>query len=210
MRWIVLIVDDHPLVGQAFELSIRLAYPHLDVGRVTTAADAEAFARLNGPRVKLVLLDLMMPDAEGFSALLRLQQILPDAAMAIVSARADRHSVSMARAFGVRGYLPKSEPVETLVNAVGAFLRGETLFPEEVEADPVAADAHRRMAALSAAQLRVMRALVDGKLNKQIAAEMNLTEGTVKQHVSAILRKLEVTNRSQAIIAAAPFLKQAG
>ena len=71
MRWIVLIVDDHPLVGQAFELSIRAAYPHLDVGRVTSAAEAEQYARLYGSRVKLVMLDLLLPDADGFSALLR-------------------------------------------------------------------------------------------------------------------------------------------
>ena len=210
MRWIVLIVDDHPLVGQAFELSIRAAYPHLDVGRVTTASEAEAYVRLYGPRVKLVMLDLILPDAEGFSALLRLQQILPDAAIAIVSARADAHSVSMARAFGVQGYLSKAAPVETLVNGVGALLRGETLFPESVEPDVQAVDMHRRLSTLSAAQLRVMRAMVDGKLNKQIAAEMNLTEGTVKQHVSAILRKLEVHNRTQAILAANPIFRKTG
>lgn len=71
----------------------------------------------------------------------------------------------------------------------------------------MAIDFHRKLSSLSGAQMRVMRALVDGKLNKQIAGEMNLTEGTVKQHVSAILRKLEVSNRSQAILAAAPVLR---
>lgn len=207
MRWTVLIVDDHPLVGQAFELSIRAAYPHLEVGRVTTAAEADAYARVHGPRVKLVMLDLMLPDAEGFSALIRLQQLLPNAQIAIVSGRADQHSVAMARAFGVAAYLSKADPVETLVNAVGAILRGETVFPENIQPDPEVVDFHRRIASLSAAQLRVMRALVDGKLNKQIAGDMNLTEGTVKQHVSAILKKLQVNNRSQAIIAAAPVLR---
>lgn len=210
MRWIVLIVDDHPLVGQAFELSIRAAYPHLDVGRVTSAAEAEEYVRLNGSRVKLVLLDLMLPDADGFSALLRLQQILDETHIAIVSARVNQHTVAMARAFGARAYLSKSEPVETLVNAVGAILRGEALFPENVEPDPVTIDIHRRLATLSKTQLRVLRALADGKLNKQIAAEMDLTEGTVKQHVSAILRKLEVNSRSQAIVAAGPMLRNAG
>jgi DNA-binding NarL/FixJ family response regulator len=207
VRWIVLIVDDHPLVGQAFELSIRAAYPHLDVGRVTSAAEADDYAKRYGTRIKLVMLDLMLPDAEGFSALLRLQHLLPEAAIAIVSARADAHSISMARAFGVQAYLSKSDPVEKLVNAVGAVMRGETLFPEEAKADPVVVDFHRKLSSLSGAQMRVMRALVDGKLNKQIAGEMNLTEGTVKQHVSAILRKLEVNNRSQAILAAAPVLR---
>lgn len=208
MRWIVLIVDDHPLVGQAFELSIRAAYPHLDVGRVTTAADAEAYARAHAARIKVVMLDLMLPDVTGFAALLRLQQILPDAKIAIVSARTDAHSVSMARAFGVSGYLGKGAAVDTLVNSVGALMRGETVFPAQTQApEPDVAEFHRRLASLSAAQLRVLTALSDGRLNKQIAGDMKLTEGTVKQHVSAILKKLAVTNRSQAIVAARPYLQ---
>lgn len=206
MRWIVLIVDDHPLVGEAFELSIRAAYPHIDVGRVTSAAEAEAYARQNGARIQLVLLDLMLPDATGFSALIRLQQLLPEKPIAIVSARADAHAVAMARAFGVSAYLSKSEPVEKLVNAVGAILRGQALFPETDAPAPAARDFTRKVASLSAGQLRVLTALADGRLNKQIAAEMNITEGTVKQHLSAIFRKLGVSNRTQAILAIRPYL----
>lgn len=206
MRWTVLIVDDHPLVGQALELSIRAAYVHLDVARVLSAAEAEEFARVGGAGVKLVMLDLMLPDATGFDALLRLQQRLPQSAFAMVSSRVDAHSVAMARAFGVKAYLSKAAPVETLVNAVGAVLRGEEVFPIETSADPAAIDFHRRVARLSAAQLRVLRGVADGKLNKEIAGDMDLTEGTVKQHVSAILKKLKVNNRSQAALAAAPFL----
>lgn len=209
MRWKVLVVDDHPLVGQALELSIRAAYAHLDVGRVLNAAEAEAYAKREGAKIKLVMLDLMLPDAEGFDGLIRLQHLLPNSAFAIVSSRADAHSVSMARAFGVQAYLTKNESVETLVNAVGAIMRGETILPETVSSDPVAADFHKRVARLSGAQLRVLRSLADGKLNKEIAGDMNLTEGTVKQHVSAILKKLEVNNRSQAVLAAAPFLRKA-
>jgi DNA-binding NarL/FixJ family response regulator len=100
VRWVVLIVDDHPLVGQAFELSIRAAYPHLDVERAVSAADAEEHARVGGSRIHLVLLDLLLPDAKGFDALLRLQQRLPDCPIAIVSSRIDAHSVAMARSLG--------------------------------------------------------------------------------------------------------------
>lgn len=209
MRWTVLIVDDHPLIGQALELSIRAAYAHLDVARVLSAKEAEACAKTLGGRIKLVMLDLLLPDATGFDALLRLQLLLPDADFAMVSARIDAHSIAMARAFGVKGYLSKASPVETLVSGVGAIMRGEQLFPAENAPDPVAIDFHRRVARLSGAQLRVLRALAEGKLNKEIAGDMNLTEGTVKQHVSAILKKLEVNNRSQAILASAPFLRDA-
>lgn len=206
MRWIILIIDDHPLVGEAFELSIRAAYPHIDVGRVTSATEAEAFVRSHGSRIQLVLLDLMLPDATGFSALIRLQHLLPNRPIAIVSGRTDAYSVAMARTFGVAAYLSKSEPVASLVNAVGAILRGESLFPPEGAPEPEAEDFTKRLASLSAAQLRILTALADGRLNKQIAGDMNITEGTVKQHLSAIFRKLEVNNRTQAILAIRPFL----
>ena len=208
MQWIVLIVDDHPLVGEAFEISVGAAYPHLEVGRVTTAAEAETYARANGMRIKLVLLDLMLPDATGFSALIRLQQLLPNVPIAIVSSRADAHTVALARTFGVSAYLSKSAPVSSLVNAVGTIMRGEQVpFPDTGPATPAAVDFQQRVATLSAAQLRVLVALADGRLNKQIAGDMNLTEGTVKQHLSAIFKKLGVGNRSQAILAARPYLK---
>lgn len=208
MQWIVLIVDDHPLVGEAFELSIRAAYPHLDVGRVTTAAEAEAYAKANAARIKLVLLDLMLPDVNGFSGLLMLQQLLPDRPIAIVSGRFDTQSVALAKTFGAAAYLNKGAPVSELVNAVGAILRGEqVVLPGDPEPMPAAADFHRRIQTLSAAQLRVLNALADGRLNKQIAGDMNLTEGTVKQHMSAIFKKLGVINRSQAILASRPYLK---
>ncbi|NJC41684.1 DNA-binding NarL/FixJ family response regulator [Brevundimonas alba] len=206
MRWIVMIVDDHPLVGEAFELSIRAAYPHMDVGRVTSAADAETYARANAARIALVMLDLMLPDATGFSALLQLQQILPGKPIAIVSARADAHSIAMARTFGVAAYLSKSAPVSELVNAVGDILRGEAPFSEPAEEAPAEASFRDQLASLSATQLRVLVAMADGRLNKQIAAEMDITEGTVKQHVSAIFRKLAVNNRTQAILAIRPYL----
>jgi DNA-binding NarL/FixJ family response regulator len=208
MQWIVLIVDDHPLVGEAFELSVGAAYPHLEVGRVTTAAEAETYARANGARIKLVLLDLMLPDATGFSALIRLQQLLPGCPIAIVSSRADAHTVALARTFGVSAYLSKSAPVSSLVNAVGTIMRGEQVpFPETTPGPAAAVDFQQRVSTLSAAQLRVLVALADGRLNKQIAGDMNLTEGTVKQHLSAIFKKLGVGNRSQAILAARPYLK---
>lgn len=207
MRWIVLIVDDHPLVGEAFELSIRASYPHIDVGRVTTAAEAETYVKANAQRIQLVLLDLMLPDATGFSALIRLKQLLPDRPIAIVSSRTDAHAVAMARTFGVAAYLSKAAPVSELVNAVGAILRGESLFPEETQAPSPAADAfQKKVASLSATQLKVVMALADGSLNKEIAGNLNITEGTVKQHLSTAFRKLGVNNRAQAILAIRPFL----
>lgn len=207
MRPIVLIVDEHPLVGEALQLWVSAAYPKYQVVHVASAAEADEHAQRHAHRIRLVLLDFMLSDAHGFGAVLGLQQRLPDAAVVVISSRLDAHSVSMARAFGVRGYLSKAASVSSLMEAVGAILEGASLFPESAGKDPAATEFHRKIARLSAAQLRVLRAVSDGKLNKQIAGDMSLTEGTVKQHMSAILRKLEVVNRSQAILAAAPFLR---
>jgi len=206
MRGIVLIVDDHPLVGEAFEMSIRAGYPKMEIGRVTSAADAEEYVRLRAGRLKLILLDLMLPDASGFSAFLRLQQQVPDCPIAIISARVNAHLVSMAASFGAAGYLSKTQPVDALVRDVGALLEGQQLFPADIVEPSDAKALQRKLAALSVAQLRVLRVMADGKLNKQIAADLELTEGTVKQHVSAIFKKLGVNNRSQAILAARPVL----
>ncbi|MFJ6024628.1 response regulator transcription factor [Brevundimonas sp. NPDC092305] len=209
MRWVVLIVDDHPLVAQALELAVRAAYPHLDVARAASATEAEDHARVGAGRIRLVLLDLILPDAKGFDALLRLQQRLPDCPICIISGRTDPHSVAMARSLGAAGFLGKNEPVEKLVNSVGDMLRGERPFSdarEEVGADQRAVS--RRLQSLSAAQLRVLAGLAEGKLNKQIAHDLGVTEGTVKQHLNAIFRKLDVRNRSQAILAAGPYLDE--
>ncbi len=206
MRWIVMIVDDHPLVGEALEISIRAAYPDMDIGRVTSATEAEAYVKANAAMIKLVMLDLVLPDATGFSALLRLQQLLPGRPIAIVSSRADSHAIALARTFGVAAYLSKSAPVSDLVKAVGDILRGEASFAEPAGPATAEASFHDQISSLSSAQMRILFALADGGLNKQIAADLGITEGTVKQHLSAIFRKLGVNNRTQAILAIRPYL----
>lgn len=208
MRGIVLVVDDHPLVGQAFELSIRSGRPKMEVALVTTAADAEAYARTHAYRLKLILLDLILPDATGFSAFLRLQQIVPDCPIAIISARVTSHLVAMAASFGAAGYLSKTTPVGDLIKDVDVLLEGGKLFPANTTDSSDDKALQRKLTSLSPAQLRVLTAMADGKLNKQIGADLDLTEGTVKQHMSAIFKKLGVSNRSQAMLAVRPYLQK--
>lgn len=180
----------------------------MEVHLAPTAGDAEVFVREHGGRLKLILLDLLLPDASGFSAFLRLQQLAPDCPIAIVSARLTSHLVAMAASFGAAGYLSKTAPVDALVRDVGALLAGRRLFPADAGNPADVNSAQRRLMSLSPAQLRVLTAMADGRLNKQIGADLELTEGTVKQHMSAIFKKLGVNNRSQAIIAAQPFLQR--
>ncbi len=210
MRALVLIVDDHPLVAEALRDAIMRAYPQLDGIIAQSAAEAEALIRQHSARIRLVLLDLILPDASGFSAFLRVQQMLPERPIAVISSRADFHTVGLARAFGCAAYLRKTDPLRELVGAVGEVLKGERLFPPDTGEDTAqgAKSLHANLAKLSPAQLRVTLALVDGRLNKEIAAEMGLTEGTVKQHLSAVFKKLGVNNRTQAILAVRPYVTE--
>jgi DNA-binding NarL/FixJ family response regulator len=205
---LILIVDDHPLVGEALRDALRRADPGREVAVTQTAVKGAASARAHAAKIKLVLLDLLLPDASGFSALLELQQLLPECPIAMISSRTDGHTVALARAFGCAGYLSKSDPLHRLVETIEALLAGRTVFPadsNEVPETPDVEPFRTRIASLSPAQLRVLLALADGRLNKQIAADMGLTEGTVKQHFSAIFRKLGVQNRSQALLLIQPY-----
>jgi DNA-binding NarL/FixJ family response regulator len=205
---VILIVDDHPLVGQALRAVVGSAFNHTDIRVVSTLGEAEDVIRSAKPGVRLVLLDLMLPDTKGFDALLRVKQHLANTPVAIMSARADSHTVAMASALGASGFLDKTAPVESFVDAAAALMRGETVFPAQPPEPPDASsDTARRLRSLTRAQLRILSALTDGASNREIAAEMNLSEGTVKQHVSAILRRLNVQNRSQAILAARTYLR---
>ncbi len=180
--------------------------PELIIDSVGTIAEAEAvIARHKGYR--LAVLDLMLPDASGFSGFLRLQHALGDVPIVIISARKLPELIEAARALGAAGYLSKAQPLDETLASLRAVLAGKTVFPSESGGGhTVAAAARKRIAELSSAQLRVLMALADGRLNKQIAGELGVTEATVKAHMTAIFRKLGVTNRTQAILAMQPLL----
>ena len=203
----VLIADDHPLVGDALEYAVATQLPEAKVFRAETLGAAEAQARADGPFV-LALLDLTMPDAEGFTGLLSLKEKLPGTPIVIVSARATPDVIELAQQLGAAGYMPKSMPLAAMSTAIGSVARGEPWFPkpEEVEPEPGAAKVKTRLEELTPTQAKILHALASGRLNKQIAGDFNMTEATVKTHVSAVFRKLGVQNRTQAVLA----LREAG
>jgi len=207
MRGRVLIADDHPIVREALQLAVSANWPRASVDAAGSLAEIEALASRRGG-YDLVLLDLMLPDAHGFSGLLMLQKLLPDTPVAIVSSRNDPQTVASAYVLGAAAFLPKSTAMTVLAEQVKRVVEGERVFPTAPAAaktDEVL-DAVKRLESLSAAQLRILLALADGRLNKQIAGDMNLSEATVKAHLTAIFRKLKVSNRTQAILAARPIL----
>jgi len=181
--------------------------PELAIDSVGTIAEAEAVvARHKGYR--LALLDLMLPDVWGFSGFLRLQHALGDVPIVIISAKQQPELVEAARVLGAAGYISKTQPLDETLASLRAALAGRTVFPTEAGRghSEATAAARERIAELSSAQLRVLVALADGRLNKQIAGELGVTEATVKAHMTAIFRKLGVTNRTQAILVMQPLL----
>jgi len=200
-----LVADDHPLVAEALAMASRVAAPEYVVDAVGSIAAAEALAR-ERRGYRLVLLDLMLPDARGFSGFLRLQHVLGNVSIVIVTAHRRPELVEAARALGAAGFLSKSQPLDELARAIREVVAGRHVFPSTAADDGGAKTAMGKIATLSGAQLRVLLALADGRLNKQIAGDLGVTEATVKAHLTAIFRKLEVTNRTQALLAMQPLL----
>ena len=197
----ILIADDHPLFATALTMAARTIDASILVDTAETLAAAEQCARAARP--DLVLLDLMLPDVQGFAGLALLRALVPGVPIAIVSSRDEDAVKRQAIALGARGFLSKASPLDQMVAAIRVLLEGGQWLPDGLltpqEEDP--SDAAARMGALSVAQLRVLRAIADGRQNKQIAFDLQLAEPTVKSHLAAIFRKLGVANRTQAVLA---------
>lgn len=195
----VLLADDHPLFREALGTTIRHIWPDVAVDEVDCLRDAMAALDV-AASYELVLLDLKLPDCDGFGGLLALRSAHPDTAIAIVSAREDSATISNAIACGAAGFIPKSATAARLREALEAILAGDVWTPDDHGPPPT--DAVRAIASLSPAQLRILSGLRRGLLNKQIAYEISVTEATVKAHMTALFRKLGVTSRTQALILA--------
>jgi len=160
------------------------------------------------PRADLLLLDLNLPGAYGFSALAHLRGSHPELPVIVVSAMDEPHIVRQALAFGAQGFVSKCVDAAAIGRDVLAVLRGETVRPPafggaaEPLVDAAALAVAQRMALLTPQQFRVFGMLCSGMLNKQIGYDLNITEATVKAHMTAILRKLGTVNRTQAVLLA--------
>jgi DNA-binding NarL/FixJ family response regulator len=155
----------------------------------------------------LLLLDLQMPGATGFSTLAHLRGQYPGLPVVVVSAQEDPVVIRRAMAHGASGYIPKSASVDTIVGAVGRILEGEVWLPPHYTpgGSPLAASeasVASRIAELTPQQFRVLGMIAAGLLNKQIAFELNVSEATIKAHMTAIMRKLHVSNRTQVALCA--------
>jgi len=156
--------------------------------------------------VDLLLLDLAMPGAQGFSGLIYLRAQFPDVPIVIVSASEEPVVIRRSVEFGASGFIPKSLDTDGIGNAIRTVLSGDIWAPPDIDLeagdDRELVDLVRRIGRLTPQQMRVLMMLSEGLLNKQIAYELTVSEATVKAHVSAILQKLGVDSRTQAVIAA--------
>jgi DNA-binding NarL/FixJ family response regulator len=207
MNYKVLIVDDHPLYRAALRGAIAAACTDCEFLEADSVAGLfDALER--DPQTDLLLLDLNLPGAYGFSALAHLRGSHPQLPVVVVSATDDRRTVRQALTFGAQGFVSKSADAATIGLNVLAALRGELVTPAgmgldgEPEADPAALDVAQRMAQLTPQQFRVYGMLCSGRLNKQIAYDLRIMEATVKAHMTSILRKLGAANRTQAVLLA--------
>ena len=201
----LLIADDHPLFRGALREAVHGLLDRADVAEA--GSFEQVVERLEaGGDVDLILLDLQMPGVRGFSGLMYLRAQYPSLPVAIVSANDDPVVIRRCVEFGAAGFLPKTLGVEALRAAIASVLAGEMWTPPDFElagtTDAETAALIRRLATLTPQQVRVLMMLSGGLLNKQIAYELGVSEATIKAHVSAILQKLGVDSRTQAVIAA--------
>ncbi len=200
----IIIADDHPLVRGALRHALMSGVPG---AAIREAGDLASLGRelARGEQVDLILLDLAMPGVSGFSGLLYLRSQHPEIPVVIVSGTEDRDVIRRCVEVGAAGFIPKSSEVETMHEAFQVVLAGDIWIPDDVGVPDVpdagVVDMMRRLSSLTPQQLRVLMMLTQGLLNKQIAYELKVSEATVKAHVSAILQKLGVDSRTQAVIA---------
>ena len=200
----IIVVDDHPLFRDALRQAIASSFPDAEISE---AGSLEGLMRQlgEGTEVDVVLLDLAMPGVQGFSGLLLLRTEHPEVPVIIVSASEDAQTIRRAMDFGASGFVPKSQPPAGIRSALKAVLDGDTWTPPGLLAagatDSEQASVAARLSTLTPQQVRVLMMLGEGLLNKQIAWKLGVSEATIKAHVSAILTKLGVDSRTQAVIA---------
>ncbi|MEO3987098.1 response regulator transcription factor [Plesiomonas shigelloides] len=200
----LLIADDHPLFRAALHQALALS---VSSAELFEADSLDSLLQLleQHPDPDLLLLDLKMPGANGFSGLQTLRQRYPLLPIVVISASDDPSIIQQVRQHGALGFIPKSAQLSVLIDAIGQALAGDTIFPADLDTlapqpDPQARILQERLSSLTAQQQRVLEMLSAGLLNKQIAYDLNVSEATVKAHMTAIFRKLGVKNRTQAVI----------
>lgn len=198
----LLVVEDHALVREGLLQTVRELEPGAQAFGASEAATALDLLE-ESPDYDLILLDLMLPQVNGMTLLTVLRKRFPDMPVVVLSAMEDDDTVRRAIGRGASGFVPKSSTGAALLSALRQVLAGERYLPPQYREVP---PGRRRPGlaerfGLTKSQMAVLELMAEGKTNRQVAEYLGLTEGTVKIHVSAIFKILNVTNRQQALLA---------
>jgi len=200
----VLVVDDHPLIRQALHVVLKQLDADLQVLEAANCPDALALAEANGD-LDLVLLDIHLPGVSGLDALQSFRERVPAVPVVVISASEDPDDVTRALDSGAMGYIPKTQSSQVMISALRLVLAGGVYLPSEMmrrsrQHNPAQSSTGYRDIGLTERQAQVLALLIQGKPNKLICRDLDLAEGTVKIHITAILKALKVSNRTQAVI----------
>lgn len=199
----IIIADDHPLFRQAL-LSMLQAQFHKTQWLEAQTIDVLEQQLTQNPDSDLVLLDLHIPGAHGFNTLIHIRNHYPLIPVIIISAFEDNETMNKAMEYGAAGFIPKSTPVNDMFTAIEQILLGNTWLPANfsaIEVSDKSTDISQQIASLTQQQHKILMMFAQGLLNKQIAYELHVSEATIKAHATAIFKKLNVRNRTQAVIA---------
>ncbi len=210
----LIVADDHPLFRAALREAVTRVLPESQIVEADSVAAVEQAAQVH-PDADLILLDLYMPDARGFSGLAQLRAHYPSIPVAIISAAENASIVRRAMDFGASGFIPKTASIDRIGAMLKALLEGELAVPpeylrEQADDGDEASGVARKLDRLTPQQLRVLLLLADGSSNKSIAQALDVSEATVKAHVTVILRKLGLERRTQAALLAQRLFRTDG
>ena len=205
-RMKLLIADDHPLYRDALRGSLILSFDELEILE-SEDLDSTIHTIQQHHDIDLLLLDLNMPGSCDLFGLIRIRKLFADLPVAVVSGMTDSYIVNKAINAGAQGFITKTSTAKVIADAIDSILAGEICIPENMPAgtddiNPEFEQLSLQVSSLTPAQYKVLCQLKSGLLNKQIAYELNISEATVKAHITAIFKKLEINNRSQAVLIA--------
>nr|WP_305970097.1 MULTISPECIES: response regulator transcription factor [unclassified Mameliella] len=203
-----LIVDDHPLFCDALAMTLKTVAGIEEIETASLLEDA-LDALGEGAEPDVIVLDLNLPDVNGLDGLIRLKTAAGGIPVVVVSSMADNRMVTSVMRAGAKGFVPKHSQRGVFRQAFDALARDEVFVPEGFvdvgdAGQPAESgdDAVSRLSTLTNQQARILQLICEGKLNKQIAYDLSIAETTVKAHVTAIMRKLGVQSRTQAVLIA--------
>lgn len=210
----VLIVDDHPLFSDALAAALEMVFQDCRIEKAGSLGAALTLLE-KGFQPELAMFDLKLPDVTGISGFVQLRGRLPDTPILVISALASIELVQSLLKEGAAGFLHKDASAEMLKDVLTRIVSGERYVPKEYDvpdtrlSEGICSGAlNPKLAELTPQQRKIVRLICAGKPNKQIAYELSLAEATVKAHITAVLRRLDVRNRTQVAVLVESALAQ--